>query len=41
MEHTRGDYNDFSIGDIILINADEQYIEDAFVQSLTFNITIL
>ncbi|MCM1440424.1 MAG: hypothetical protein NC131_14650 [Roseburia sp.] len=36
MEHTRGKYNGLSIGDIILINADEDYIEDAFVQKLTF-----
>ena len=41
MEHTRGKYGDFSIADIILINADENYIEDAFIQTLTFNIEII
>lgn len=41
MEHTRGIYNELNIGDIILMNADENYIEDAFVQTLTFNIEII
>lgn len=41
LEHTRGKFNDITIGDILLINADEDYIEDAFVQKLTFQIEIL
>jgi len=31
LEHTRGKFNDIMIGDILLINADEDYLEDAFV----------
>lgn len=41
LEHTRGKFNDINVGDILLINADEDYIEDAFVQKLTFQIEIL
>lgn len=41
MEHTRGKFNDFSIGDITLVNADEDYIENAFLQRLNFQIEIL
>lgn len=41
MEHTRGKFNGFSIGDITLVNADEDFIEDAFLQRLSFQIEIL
>lgn len=41
MEHTRGKYDDISISEIKLINAEEDYIEDAFIQKLTFNVEIL
>lgn len=41
LEHTRGTYNNIKIGEINLISADEDYLEDAFVQKLTFNIEIL
>ena len=41
LEHTRGKFDEFSIGDITLINADEDYIEDTFIQKLTFNIEII
>lgn len=41
MEHTRGIYENISISEIKLINAEEDYIEDAFIQKLTFNIEIL
>ena len=41
MEHTRGMYENISISEIKLINAEEDYIEDAFIQKLTFNIEIL
>lgn len=41
LEHTRGLYNDISISEIKMINAEEDFIEDAFVQKLTFAIEIL
>lgn len=41
LEHTRGKFNDIVIGDITMINADEDYLEDAFIQKLTFQIEIL
>ena len=41
MEHTRGKYNEVTIGDVTLQNADENYLEDAFVQKLTFQMEIL
>ena len=41
MEHTRGIYEGISISEIKLVNAEEDYIEDAFIQKLTFNIEIL
>ncbi len=34
MEHTRGLYEGFSISEIKLVNAEEDYIEDAFIQNL-------
>lgn len=41
LEHSRGNYNGINIGDIYLVNATEDYIEDAFIQKLTFNIEII
>lgn len=41
MEHTRGLYEGISISEIKLVNAEEDYIEDAFIQRLTFQIEIL
>lgn len=41
LEHTRGKYNDINIGDITLVNADENFVEDAFTQKLTFQIEII
>ena len=41
MEHTRGLYEGISISEIKLVGAEEDYIEDAFIQKLTFNIEIL
>ena len=41
LEHTRGIYNDIKIGDIKVMGATEDYIEDTFVQKLTLNIEIL
>lgn len=37
----RGTYNEINIGDIYLEDADEDYLEDTFVQKLTFNIEII
>ncbi|MCF0185739.1 MAG: DUF3168 domain-containing protein [Bacteroidaceae bacterium] len=31
LEHTRGDYNGISIGEVKMISGDENYLEDAFV----------
>ena len=41
MEGTRGVYCDINIGEITLINAWEDYLEDSFIQKLTFNIEII
>ncbi len=41
LEHTRGKYCDINISEIKLIDASEDYIEDAFIQKLIFNIEIL
>lgn len=41
LEHTRGLYNDISINEIKMIGAEEDFIEDAFVQKLTFEVEIL
>ena len=38
---TRGVYCDINIGEITLINAEEDYLEDSFIQKLTFNIEII
>lgn len=40
MEHTRGIYDNIGISEITLDNAEEDYIEDAFIQKLTFKINI-
>lgn len=41
MDNTRGTYNSLGIGEISLTDADEDYLEDAFIQKLKFNIEIL
>ena len=41
MEGTRGTYSGINIGEITLMNADEDFIEDAFLQRMNFNIVIL
>ena len=33
--------SDINIGEITLINAEEDYLEDSFIQKLTFNIEII
>ena len=40
MEHSRGTYAGITIVDITLEDADEDYIEDAFIQKLIFKIEI-
>ena len=41
MEKARGNFEDIRIGDIKLIGANESYIDNAFIQKLTFNIEII
>lgn len=41
MEGTRGTYSGLNIGEITLTNADEDFLEDTFIQKLTFNIEII
>lgn len=41
MQNTRGTYSGLNIGEISLTDADEDFIEDAFIQKLNFNIEIL
>lgn len=41
MEHTRGIFNGINIGGVTLISADEDYIEDTFIQKMNFNIEII
>lgn len=41
LEHTRGLYNNISINEIKMVGAEEEFIEDAFVQKLTFEVEIL
>ena len=40
MEKPRGMLGELNIGEVALISADEDYIDDAFIQKLTFNIEI-
>ena len=37
----RGTFNEIQIGEIYLEDADEDFLEDTFVQKLTFNIEII
>ena len=41
LEGTRGKYNDITISEIKLIGASEDFIDNTFIQKLTFNIEIL
>lgn len=36
----RGDYRGKNIEEITLVNASEEYLDDAFIQNLTFKIDI-
>ena len=38
LQGKRGNYSGINIHDIRMTNADEDYIEDTFIQNLTFNI---
>ena len=40
LEHSRGTYADINIEEITLDDADEDYLEDTFIQKLTFKINI-
>ena len=40
LEHKKGTYSDIAIEDIIIDNATEDYIEDTFIQTLTFKIEL-
>ena len=40
LEHTRGEFNDIIISEIELLDADEDFIEDTYIQKLTFKIEI-
>lgn len=37
LEHKKGTYSDIAIEDIVIDDATEDYIEDTFIQTLTFN----
>lgn len=41
LEHTRGIFNGINIGEITLADAQEDYIDNTFIQKLTLNIEIL
>lgn len=41
MQNTRGTYSGLNVGEITLTNSDEDFIEDTFIQKLTFNVEIL
>lgn len=41
MVNTRGTYSGLNVGEITLTNADEDFIEDTFIQKLNFNIEII
>ncbi len=40
LEHKKGTYSDIAIEDIIIDDATEDYIEDTFIQTLTFKIEL-
>lgn len=41
LESTRGEYNKIQIQEIKLVDASEDYLEDAYIQKLTFKIEII
>lgn len=40
LEHKNGTYSDIAIEDIVIDDATEDYIEDTFIQTLTFKIEL-
>lgn len=40
LEHKKGTYSDIAIEDIVIDDATEDYIEDTFIQTLTFKIKL-
>lgn len=40
LEHKKGTYSDMAIEDIVIDDATEDYIEDTFIQTLTFKIEL-
>lgn len=40
LEHKKGTYSDIAIEDIVIDDAAEDYIEDTFIQTLTFKIEL-
>ena len=40
LEHKKGTYSDIAIQDIVIDDATEDYIEDTFIQTLTFKIEL-
>lgn len=40
LEHKKGTYSDIAIEDIVIDDATEDYIEDTFIQTLTFKIEL-
>lgn len=40
LEHKKGTYSDIAIEDIVIDDATEDYIEDSFIQTLTFKIEL-
>lgn len=40
LEHTRGNISDINIGKIKLFTAEESFLEDAYIQKMTFEIQI-
>lgn len=41
LETARGEYNGIKIGEVQLVSSNESYLDDAFIQTLIFYITIL
>ena len=41
LEHNIGSYNGINIGEIKVIDASEEYLEDSFIQKLTIQIEII
>ena len=40
LEHVRGTFNNIQFGEVVMISATEDYLDDAYIQKLTFQIEI-